>query len=240
MILTLDIGNTCIHAALFEEGCMKEKLWEPAKDLFVQIKNFSFNYKIKKICCSTPPHLKDEVESICKELFDISPCFLNASNQSILSIHYKTPQTLGADRIANAIAAKTLYGVPCIIVDAGSALTVDVVTERGFLGGFIIPGPGFMAKALSMIPTLPFVTFEKIEKIPDSTSSCISAGIYHAFVGAAKEAINFLKRLYPEASLIGTGGYINTLKENIDFSKIEPFLTLWGLWVWITNCGFCG
>jgi type III pantothenate kinase len=236
MILAIDAGNSCLHAAIFEGKRMKERLWEEHKDLLSQIKEFCSKYegRIKKVCCCTPPHWQKKVERVCKRLFGIHPLFLKASSQKILQVHYKEPDTLGADRVANAIGAKLLRLTPCIIVDAGSATTVDVVLEEGFVGGVIIPSPIYMGKALSSIKPLPFVKVERVDVLGRSTTSCITSGIYHGFLGAVKEVVSLLKERFSEASLVGKGGYVGLLKDGVRFDVIKEDLTLLGL------MAFCG
>ena len=143
--------------------------------------------------------------------------------------------TVGADRIANAIAAEQTYGAPVIVVDFGTATNIDVVDERGaYRGGAISPGLMLSANAL-------FSKAAKLASIPviapgralgDTTETAMQSGLVN---GAAAQAEGLVSRIKaelgcPDATVVGTGGLARTVSAATDlFDVIDPDLTLRGI-----------
>ena len=161
MILTLDIGNTNIKTALFR-GPEMVKYWRISTNL----KSTSDEYGILLcsmfahegvspkevegiIISSVVPTVNFTIEHMCQNYFHQAPMFVGPGVRTGINIRYENPRELGADRIANAVAAYEEYGAPCIFIDFGSATTFGVVDEGGaFLGGCICPGVKLASEAL--------------------------------------------------------------------------------------------
>ena len=139
------------------------------------------------------------------------------------------------DRVLNALAAFSLYRKPAIIVDTGTATTIDLVSEKGaYLGGIILPGLGISAGALSeRTALLPEVKIEKPESLIGKNSvSAIQSGIIYGSAEAIAGLIGRIKKDWKrkDVMVIGTGGWIKLLAPLIkSIDKIEPHLTLKGL-----------
>ena len=163
MILALDVGNSQIFGGLFEEGGLTIRFRKPSQvptssdelGLFLRgvlRENGGDPTAVRQITlCSVVPEIIYSLRSCCRKYFAIDPFVLQAGVKTGLKIKYRNPAEVGADRVANAIAATQRHpGKNCIIVDCGTATTFDVVTADGdYLGGAILPGLGISAETLS-------------------------------------------------------------------------------------------
>jgi len=147
---------------------------------------------------------------------------------------------VGADRIANAVAAYQIYGGPTIIVDLGTATTLDVITEKGeYLGGAIAPGIETSSVNLFKRAAQLFkVSLAKPRKaIGTSTAESMRSGIIFGSVGQIDEIVNRIKeelrkehRVKKKPKVIATGGLADLIaRESKTIEKVEPTLTLKGL-----------
>jgi type III pantothenate kinase len=127
-----------------------------------------------------------------------------------IEVDVENPEAVGADRLCDAYAALQLAGAPVIVADLGSAVTIDVVDERGrFLGGGILPGPATQAKALRrMAKHLPKVDVREAAPLPGrNTEQAMVAGIRRGLAGAVAEIVAALRgRVRGRAPLVVTGG----------------------------------
>lgn len=151
-----------------------------------------------------------------------------------LENHYGNPAEVGPDRLANAVAGKLLYGLPVVIVDFGSAITLDVIgSNNAYLGGIILPGIEMTAEAMHQkTARLPQVSFRKPEQlIGVSTEMSINSGLYHGMIGAIDAIVAGIEQATGEKSHVGaTGGAGRELAaEARSIQSYEPHLTLIGL-----------
>jgi len=144
------------------------------------------------------------------------------------------PLTVGADRIANTLAASRLYGRDTIAVDLGTATTFDCITKSGvFLGGVIAPGIlvglDWLSRRTAKLPRVelrPPVTV-----IGRRTESCIRSGVFYMAVDGADGVVDRIKGEWsPDALVVATGGYATVVgPHSRTITEVEPFLTLIGL-----------
>ena len=144
------------------------------------------------------------------------------------------PAETGVDRVLNIAAAYEQMGKACVVVDAGTAITVDCCNDQGdFLGGAIAPGVGLMLDALhAKTARLPRASLEIPEGIfGQSTTAAIQHGVYHGVRGMVKElAENYATELGFWPDIIATGGDAPVLFENWELvHAIAPDLTLYGI-----------
>lgn len=146
------------------------------------------------------------------------------------------PETLGSDRIAAAFGAFLKVQSPCIVIDSGTAVTIDSVDELGGLvGGVIFPGAELASKSLSLLTDkLPKVDF-KFDTPPgylgDNTVDSIRAGIFWSQVGAIERVVNNYRSQLGDLPVLVTGGFGETLLSAADFSgQYCRELVLEGLW----------
>jgi type III pantothenate kinase len=176
-----------------------------------------------------------EINSDIKELIDHFDAFLLDFNILLpIVINYKTPQTLGSDRIAALVGASVLFPNKDVLVfDAGTCLTIDFITkEKVYKGGRISPGIAMRYKALyQFTDQLPLCKFssESILMGGDTKSSIIS-GVQQGILSEVREIINFYKQENKETTIAVTGRdcffFEKALKNSI-FAK--PFLVMEGL-----------
>ena len=153
-----------------------------------------------------------------------------------VGIDYPKPETIGADRLANATAAAALYGSPAIVVDFGTAVTFDVVSAAGnYAGGVIAPGLGALTDYLhTRTALLPRVSLrEPRHAIGRSTAEAMRSGAIHGYRGLIAEILRQILKEIPSKSrthLIATGGDAKLIAGGTGlFSAVSPSLTLEGL-----------
>lgn len=253
MLLALDIGNTHIVLGIFK-GKKLVHHWristhtdKTSDEYKVLVKgllsNANFNPQNieSAVLCSVVPSLKPVFEEVCQSLFSISPLIVRMGVKCGLKIKYDYPQEIGPDRIADATAAYHLYGGPVIIVDFGTALTFDVISEKGeYLGGAIAPGLEISARALfEHTALLPRVELAKPSStLGKNTIAGIQSGIVYGFVELTQGMIKRLsQKLSSKPTVVATGGWLSLLADEVrSIDKTNPHLTLEGLrLIWKMN-----
>ena len=152
-----------------------------------------------------------------------------------VEIDYPEPETIGADRLANAAAVAALHGAPGIVVDFGTAVTFDIISAAGaYIGGVIAPGlevmTDYMFQRTALLPKIDLL--EPTGIIGKSTSSAMTAGAVHGYRGMIKE---ILTEIYAEFGdqrphTIATGGYADLISGKIEqIDTVDPDFTLQGL-----------
>lgn len=229
-LLAIDIGNTTISFGLFEN----EKLVINKKILSKNYGKIPYIYHDASIISSVVPNLTAKVKKNLK-----NPQVVSYKNIP-LKIRLKNPAQVGADRLVNAVAAKALCGYPAIVIDMGTATTIDVVSEKGeYAGGIIAPGIEMSAISLyEKTAKLPKIKLPRTDgsfrgnlTIGRNTKEAILAGIFTGHIGFLKEAIRRIKNQSRQGGtkIILTGGYVDYFSKYIDNSIVEKNLTLKGL-----------
>ncbi len=143
----------------------------------------------------------------------------NAELPLPIKINYQTPVTLGKDRIAAAVAAHHQFsGIPVLVIDMGTAITIDFVSEQGiFEGGIISPGPELRYRALHQytgkLPLLEPVMDTILT--PNSTKSAIEGGVQNGIIFEIEGYINRYQELYHHLKILLTGGSAFLVKDKI-------------------------
>lgn len=208
MNLIVDAGNTKTKLALFEGDEMKELVISDSLTREM-VDSIQKNVRIDSVIISSVGHLSFSVFDSIKKDVEIY-LILNSKTPVPLVNHYQTPETLGMDRIANAVAAKNIFPHdPVLVIDAGSAITYDFITSDGsFMGGNISPGMGMRIKALNHFASrLPLVD----AKWPDSdmgrnTTEALQAGVAWGIVHEIDGYIHRLSKENDKLKIILTGG----------------------------------
>ena len=248
MILTLDIGNTNIKCALFEDDTLK-KAWRMATDrhkthdeygvLLMMFLNHA-GYEAKDvegiILSSVVPTINYTIEHMIDDYFGIVPLQVEPGIRTGINIRYDNPQALGADRICNAVAAQRYYGGPCIFIDFGTATSFGVISKKGeFLGGAICPGVKMSSEALTeRAAQLPKVELVKPDSvIQRNTITNMQAGIVYGYVGQVDYIVRKMKAEIGGSEhirVIATGGMARMIaSETSTIDIIDGQLTLKGL-----------
>ncbi len=151
-----------------------------------------------------------------------------------LTLDYPKPETIGADRLCDAIAAVTRYGAPVLVMDFGTALTAAVVTaDRVWRGGVIAPGFPLMRDYLfertAKLPRMK-IGSGKAPKIGRSTEEAMRFGALVGYRGMVREIVRTLSENFHEKfRLVATGGFAKWVLKDLDLDfVIDPTLTLYG------------
>jgi len=188
------------------------------------------------LAASVVPHLDSVLTEACRKIFDIEPAFVGTGDvKTGMAVDYKNPREVGADRIANAVAAREQFGSPVIVMDCGTATTFDIVSPEGhYAGGLILPGTKLALTALCRrAARLPEVSFSRTDTlIGRDTVSSMQAGSYwgtvEAFSGIIRKLHTFAD--YADAPVIATGGQAMPIIEDVSgITEHRPRLTLEGL-----------
>jgi type III pantothenate kinase len=231
-ILCIDVGNTYLHWAFF----INDKIEDFGKILNSQIENFSENigFPDEILISSNVPSLNLRVANLFSRFFGIYPKFVVVENFNILNIPYKEKSSIGIDRLCNVFALYKYYGAPGIVIDAGTAITVDAIDEkRNFYPIAIFPGIGLLIK--SIYENTERVKVKEIYYTPShygkSSEECLSIGIINILKGGLERVIRqfVLKEKWKEFKRIATGGDANIISEILGFDRDE-FLTLKGIY----------
>lgn len=254
MILCLDVGNTTIHAGVYpaaQNGVQKliaqfrrTSEFRASSDeigLFILAalrENGIDPSSISEIAlCSVVPDAIYSIRGACQKYFKIEPFNLQAGTKTGLKIKYRNPLEVGADRIANSIAAVELFpNRDLIIVDFGTATTFCAVTkDRDYLGGVIIAGIRISMEALesrtAKLPSVEIVPTDVV--LGRSTVESIQSGLYFGQIGMVREITARLKSdCFPQSHplVIATGGFAGLFEKAGLFDKVIPDLVLQGLY----------
>ena len=248
MLLCLDIGNTQIHGGVFDGDALRTQFRKTTHPLgssdelgvffsAVLRENGCDPRSIRRVAiCSVVPPAQYALRGTSLKYFHSEPFVLQAGVKTGLKVRYRNPHEVGADRIAGAIAAMVRHPKQdLLVVDCGTATTIDVVTASAdYLGGVIMPGMGVSAAALaSHTAKLPRIEIARPESVLGrTTNESIQSGLFHGHVGAIRHLVGALqKEAFPQANprVIGTGGFALMFEGEGVFDEVVPELVLDGL-----------
>jgi len=231
MNIILDNGNTFLKMGLFEQGqfiLSTSYLHSDSEKMLSELHSYNIEAGIVSSVAELPQNIDNYLNSL--------PFLVRLGHETPIPINnnYQTPETLGTDRLANAIGAWELFkGQPILIIDAGTCLKFDFVDGAGtYLGGAISPGLTMRYNALHHFTArLPLLSApEKAELIGRDTQSSIHSGVINGIKGEIVATIRDYQVNYQPLQCILTGGdaryFLNTLKT---FIFAAPTLTLQGL-----------
>ncbi|MPZ69666.1 MAG: type III pantothenate kinase [Actinobacteria bacterium] len=248
MLLTVDVGNTQTLIGVFEKERLEHE-WRVSTDPkrtadelallfgeFLQLADLSFSRQITGVAISSVvPKATQELREMTLRYFGFPPVVVEPGVKTGIAILTDNPREVGADRIANAVAAHEMFpDSSAVIVDFGTAITVDAVSAEGqYLGGAIAPGVDTAASAL----------FSSTAQIRRVQLLAPSTAIGKTTVGAVQSGIMFgtaalvdglIERVSEEldgdVEVIGTGGLAPVIIEHCRLIKrFDPMLTLNGL-----------
>jgi type III pantothenate kinase len=196
------------------------------------------------IIASVVPPVDSTLRQVCESYFHIEPMFVEPGIKTGMPMLIDNPTELGADRLADSIAAFERYGGPCIVVDFGTATKFEVISARGeYLGGAIAPGLGLSAEALfNRAARLSRVDIKRPAKvIGTNTVGHLQSGLYFGYIGLVdgilERIIAELKQTEPKQTEVGaqprivaTGGLARMIAEDSRYiNEIDEWLTIEGL-----------
>ena len=249
MLLCLDVGNSQIFGGLFDgEGVLQvqfrrtSQLRSSSDELGVFFRTVLRENDVDPdliadvaICCVVPDLLYS-LRACCQKYFSLEPLVLRPGIKTGLKIQYRDPREVGADRIADAVGATTMFpGKNLIVADFGTATTLCAITrKKEFLGGNIVPGVRLAMEALeertAQLPAVEIIPPRNA--LGRSTIESIQSGLYWSNVGMVRELIS---RIISEEFeddpplVIGTGGFAQLFTREKLFDRVVPDLILEGL-----------
>jgi type III pantothenate kinase len=246
MLLTVDIGNTNIVAGVFD-GDVLRTTWRLSTDTRRMPDEYSVvlrslfeiaridSHEISGVAiCSVVPTAQSMLADAIRAMWGIEPLLLTTDLDLGIEIRYSPVTSVGADRLANALAAVQFYGAPAVIVDFGTATTFDAISADGaYIGGAIAPGLEVSEEALvvhtAKLPRVPLIPPEVA--IGRNTTESLQAGLLYGYGGLVDGLVErFVHDLGPNTHVIATGGLAEIVKPcTRTITVVDPGLTLQGL-----------
>lgn len=249
MILTIDAGNTNITCGVFDSDVIAATFRITTKmprtsDEYGMLLSTLLEKNELKMCdiqdaiiCSVVPNIMHSLEGAIIKYFHIKPIIVEAGIKTGIRIVTPNPQQIGADRIADAVAAYELYGGPVLVIDFGTATTYDYVDETGaFLGGITAPGIRISARALwEDAAKLPEIEIKKPDHIlGKDTITSMQSGLVYGQIGQTEYIIKKTKEEVgrEDTKVIVTGGLGRIIaNETNAIDAYDPALTLKGIYL---------
>jgi type III pantothenate kinase len=247
MILAFDVGNTETTAALFDGDAVRShwrfttNLPRTSDEFVLLVRSLLHAEGLETdtvegaAICSVVPPVTQPLARACEDCFGNAPRIVDARAQLPIRLEVDEPFTVGADRVANTLAASLLYKRDAIVVDLGTATTYDCITAEGaFIGGIIQPGVSSSAETLfrrtSQLAATEIVPPKRV--IGTRTDECIRSGVLYGAADSIDGLVGRIKSEWSDSSpiVIATGGLAETFKPWCrSFDEVDPFLTLKGV-----------
>jgi type III pantothenate kinase len=256
MLLAIDVGNTNIVLGVFD-GATLVQSWRlqtlrerTADELGLLVDGLFAHSRIERvqirgvILGSVVPPLTGTMRAMVQRYFGVALLNVEPGVNTGMPILYETPAEVGADRIVNAVAAVEKFGGgghPLIVVDFGTATTLDAITAKGeYLGGAICPGVTISADALfQRAARLPRIDVRKpAHVVGQTTVGAMESGLFYGYVGMVEGLVRRMSaELGGNATCVATGGLADVIAPETDLIQhVDPDLTLHGLrLVWERN-----
>lgn len=245
MLIAVDAGNTHTVVGVFDGEHLVDR-WRIATSAdrtsdehallvsqFLAQHGLGFGDVSGVVVSSTVPRLTAVLRSLAERYVRVSPVVLEPGTRSGIPILYDNPRQVGPDRIANAVAAWDTHGGPTIMVDFGTATTVDAISGKGeYLGGAILPGIEISLDALfARASALAWVELvEPRRVIARSTSESVQSGVLYGFASAVDGLVTRFQAELGPCTVVSTGGLAELLTPlTATIGHHEPDLTLRGL-----------
>lgn len=246
MLLALDVGNTNVSIGLYR-GAELVAHWRVATEVertadelaimldeLFRLRGRRLDEVGAVVIGSVVPSLNHAFREAALAYLQQDPLVVGPGTRTGVRIRYENPKDVGADRIANAVAAVRLFGGPVVVIDFGTAVTYDAISAEGdYLGGAIAPGIQVSHDALvthtAKLPRVEAVAPEHV--IGRTTDAAVRSGLMWGFVAQVEGMVaRMVGELGGSARVVATGGQaamVASLTATIDV--VEPLLTLEGL-----------
>ncbi len=246
MLLAVDVGNTNVTVALFEGDQLvadwrvtshrertADEMAVELRELF-SLRGYELSVVSGVVISSVVPNLNPALIEASRRYLKCEPVMVGPGVKTSVRIRYENPKDVGADRIANALAAFTKYGGPVVVIDFGTAVTYDAINAEGdYLGGAIAPGVEISLDALVSNTAM----LRRVEAVaPDSvigrnTVTSIQSGLVWGFVAQVEGMVQrMVAELGGTAKVVATGGQAGLVASLTNvIQATDPLLTLEGL-----------
>ena len=248
MLLAIDAGNTNTVFAVYE-GDEQRGLWRAATDTrrtadehFVWLSQLMAFEKIPTaainaaIISTVVPASMFNLTRLCQRYFEVEALVVGEPGVDLgIQVLLENPTEVGADRLVNAVAAKSAYGGPLVLIDFGTATTFDVIDSAGdYVGGVIAPGANLSMEALHMAAAkLPLVAVRQPQQVVGrNTVQAMQSGIFYGYISLIEGLVARIRaeRGEPELRAIATGGLAPLFYGATDaIHAVDRDLTLRGL-----------
>jgi type III pantothenate kinase len=246
VLLAIDVGNTNVTLALFDGPKLvadwrvishrertADEVAVELRQLF-DLRGFDLGVVDGVVIASVVPTINQALVEASRRYLKCEPVMVGPGVKTSVKVRYENPRDVGADRIANALAAFTKYGGPIVVIDFGTAVTYDAINKDGdYLGGAISPGVEISLDALVSHTAM----LRRVEPVaPDSvigrnTIAAIQSGLVWGFVAQVEGMVKrMVDELGGKARVIATGGQAPLVAELTHvIEATDPLLTLEGL-----------
>ncbi len=247
MLLAIDAGNTNIVFAIYEGDKMRAQ-WRAVTQVartadeyavwlsqLLALEKLSFVDLDAAIIATVVPAVLFDLRQLCRKYLKTEPLLVGDPALDIgPKPHVDRPETVGADRLCNTVAAHDRYPGAVIVVDFGTATNFDIVAENGaFDGSVIAPGANLSIEALHQAAALlPRVAVHRAQKvIGRDTISSMQSGVYWGYVGLIGGLIERIKKEYGRPmTVVATGGLSHLFQPDLpSIDHVDPDLTMRGL-----------
>lgn len=253
MLLVIDIGNTSMTLGILKRGKVV-KTCQIATVLKQPILRARFRKAIEKwqreypaiqgvVICSVVPKVLIIVKAVLRREFHLNPVIIGRDIVVPIKNRYRNPGQVGQDRLVCTYAAMRLYGIPSIVIDLGTAITLDIVSKKNeYLGGIIIPGIRLSAETLfQKTALLPRAEIHKPRSlIGKDTKDSILSGLFYGYGTMIQGLIALItQKIQGRPKVIVTGGYTRLMKKYMTKkgSVVDDHLILKGLYLlWEDDC----
>jgi type III pantothenate kinase len=247
MILLCDVGNTHAHIGLGNRRRVMASLDLETRNLASpesshRLEAWLAGQPIEGACfCSVVPAVVPQVMKLLSGVTHGPVLALTFKTVLGVGIRYPKPETIGQDRLANAVAVRSLYGAPSVVVDFGTAVTFDVVDDRGdYVGGVIAPGlsalTDYLHEKTALLPKIKIREPRRV--VGKSTEEAMLAGAVYGYRGLVREILGQLtSAVGGPLPVVATGGYARLIARKMpEITSVRPNLTLEGLRLtWLAN-----
>ena len=239
MILAIDIGNTTTNFGVFDRGRLRRRLALPTRLVrsagTLRRRVGGLRGAEEAVICSVVPWATPRLVRALRAAGIARVRVVGRHLRVPLKNRYRYPRQVGQDRLVGAYAAWTAYKRACIVVDIGTAITIDVVTGKGeYLGGIIAPGLEISLDALAArTALLPKVELkEPLELLGRDTANSIRSGVLYGCAALCDGLVAQIKRRYaPKATVVATGGASPLIAKHArTIDHLKPNLVLDGLY----------
>ncbi|MCF7811665.1 type III pantothenate kinase [bacterium] len=246
LLLAVDVGNTTLEIGIYKNDKLltswrlsslvtrtPDECWQSIVFFAREAGIDPHELKAMAIGSVVPDHTRSYL-NMAKSRFDSDPLIISVESCPFLEVNYDDPRQVGADRLCNAYAGFHYYGGPLIVVDFGTAVTLDIIAEEGaYQGGIILPGPLGAARSLHQkTAQLPMVSLKFPDKlIGTTTDNSIRTGVTWGIVDMVDSLIERINaELGVKQKVVSTGGLAEPFAvRSRNFQEFRSDLTLEGV-----------